>query len=90
MAINLEEVASLSRQVVSAFDQELNVVSVSATEGGGDRAEILVTVGGCHQEPCIHLVNVSRGSQEILVEDLRAKLAQSLQVHRRSSATHPL
>ena len=81
MAINLEAVASLSRQVVSAFDEELHVVSVSATEGGGDRAEILVTVGGCHQEPCIHLLNVSRGSQDVLVDDLRTKLAQSLEVH---------
>ena len=82
MPINLEEVASLSREVVSAVDHTLNVVSVSATEGGGSRAEILVTVGGCHREPCIHLLNVSRGSPEILVEEFRAKLVESLQAHR--------
>ena len=58
MTINLEDVASLSQEVVSALDQSLNVVSVSATEGGGGRAEILVTVSGCHREPCLHLLNV--------------------------------
>ena len=83
MTINLEEVTSLSRQVVNALDQSLNVVSVSATEGGGGRAEILVTVGGCHREPCLHLLNVSRESPEVLMEDVRAKLVHSLQAHQR-------
>jgi hypothetical protein len=81
MGINLDEVTSISRDVASQLDQRLKVVSVSTTEGGGDRVEVLVTVAGCHQEPCLHLLNVSRVGTEALEEQIRATLQRSLKAH---------
>jgi len=83
MALNLDRVATISRAVVSQLDQRLNVVSVSATQGGSERAEVLVTVAGCHDEPCLHLVNVSRAAAATLEDEVRSKLIQSLRAHSR-------
>ena len=82
LAINLDSVTTICRDVVSQIDRRLSVVAVSATEGGSDRAEVFVTVAGCHDEPCLHLVNVSRAAAATVEDEVRTKLLQSLQAHR--------
>jgi len=54
---------------------------VTAGEGGGDRVELLVTVSGCHVEPCMHLINVSRAAPEMLEQEVRRKLEDALRSH---------
>jgi hypothetical protein len=82
MAMNLDRVATISREVASEIDDRLSVVAVNATEGGGDRAEVLVTVEGCHKDPCRHLLNVTRSDADVLERDLRSKLSAALKAHR--------
>ena len=59
----------------------LSVAGVSATEGGGGRVEVLVTVEGCHAEPCRHLLNVTRTEAGVLEDELRSKLLAALTAH---------
>ena len=82
MAMNLDRVTTISREVARELDDRLEVVAVNATEGGGDRVEVLVTVEGCHLEPCRHLLNVTRSSAGVLEDELRTKLQTALKTHR--------
>jgi hypothetical protein len=61
--------------------QPLEFVGVMAAEGGSNRVEIMVTVRGCHQEPCRLLLNLSRQNQPGLQTELRRKLQASLLAH---------
>ena len=81
MSINLDRVTAISREVAADVDPRLNVVGVTATEGGGVRVELLVTISGCHAEPCIHLLNVSRAEPDALERDVRAQLQRALASH---------
>ncbi|HWN87404.1 MAG TPA: hypothetical protein VNN99_19695 [Vicinamibacterales bacterium] len=81
MAISLDRVATISREVATALDDRLSVAGVSATEGGGGRVEVLVTVEGCHAEPCRHLLNVTRTEAGVLEDELRSKLLAALTAH---------
>jgi hypothetical protein len=82
MTIDFDRVAAISRDVASEFDGRLSVVSALATEGGGARAEVLVVVDGCHDEPCRHVVNVSRATPSDFEHEFRAKLLDALNSHR--------
>ena len=79
--MNLDRVTEISRDVAAGVDRRLNVVGVTATEGGGDRAELFVTISGCHAEPCIHLLNVSRAEPGALERDVRTQLQHALATH---------
>ena len=81
MPLDLERVTDISRQVASSVDDRLNILSVSATEGGGNRVELLVTVEGCHREPCRHLFNVTRADADDVEDELRSKLHTALTGH---------
>jgi hypothetical protein len=82
MPLNLEQLSSISRDVATSVDDRLSVLSVSATEGGGNRVELLVTVEGCHREPCKHLLNVSRAETGQFEDEVRSKLQAALAAHR--------
>jgi hypothetical protein len=84
MSINLDRVTEISREVAADVDRRLNVVGVTSTEGGGDRVELLVTMSGCHVEPCMHLLNVSRAAEGALEREVRAKLTTALTAHQES------
>ena len=81
MSIDLGRVAAIGREVAARVNQRLSVVSVTTTEGGSDRVELLVTVSGCHAEPCMHLINVSRAAPEMLEREVREKLEDALTSH---------
>ena len=83
MRLDLDRVTRISREVATQVDQRLSVAGVTVTEGGGDRVELLVTVGGCHREPCRHLLNIRRAEPSEFEHDLRAKLLAALTEHHR-------
>lgn len=81
MPVNLGRVFEIGREVVATVNERLHLVGVTAGEGGGDRVELLVTVSGCHVEPCMHLINVSRAAPEMLEQEVRRKLEDALRSH---------
>lgn len=81
MTLDLEQLSTISREVATRVDRRLSVLSVSATEGGGNRVELLVTVKGCHREPCKHLLNVSRAKIDQFKNEVRSKLQAALADH---------
>jgi hypothetical protein len=85
MALDLAQLSSISREVATSVDDRLSVVSVSSTEGGGNRVELLVTVEGCHREPCMHILNVSRAEVDQFEKEVRSQLQAALLDHRKAS-----
>jgi hypothetical protein len=81
MSLDLEQLSSISREVATSVDERLSVLSVSATEGGGNRVELLVIVEGCHREPCKHLFNISRAETDQFEDEVRSKLRAALTGH---------
>jgi len=58
--LSIDAVTTLSRDVAAEYDSRLEVVGVTSTAGDNSRVEVLVTVRGCHQEPCVLMVNLTR------------------------------
>ena len=82
--LSIGDVTTLSRDVAAEYDSRLEVVGVTSTAGDSSRVELLVTVRGCHQEPCVLLVNLTRQGQEVFERDLRETLRRALLAHTRS------
>jgi hypothetical protein len=81
MPVDLDTLAALSRAVVNEQRPGLDVVTVTTTEGGIARAEVLVTIAGCHTEPCRFLINVSRADDAQFEREFRSKLREALRKH---------
>jgi hypothetical protein len=82
MALSLDMVTEISRAVVAEQTPALQVVNVASSDGGSGRVELLITVVGCHAEPCRLLLNLSRMEQRRFEHDLRIKLRDAIQSHR--------
>lgn len=82
MSVSLPEITALSREVVQEHGRgrPLDVVSVT-TGGDNERVEVTVDIGGCHQDPCRFVVNVSRADAQQFEKEFRAKLSEALQKH---------
>jgi hypothetical protein len=76
-----EELTSISRAVALEHGRALDVRAVAVTDGGSGRAEILVTIGGCHREPCRFLVSVTRADGAEFETEFRAKLSEAISRH---------
>ena len=81
MSLSLDAIAEISRTVALEHGQTIQIAGVSATEGGGDRSEILVTLNGCHEGPCRLLLNVDRADVQEFESSLRAQLIEALTKH---------
>ena len=75
MTLNPDSVTALSREIARQVDPRFEVLGVTSIDGGSDRVELLVTLKGCHREPCTVMVNVSRADQQQLRETLHQALA---------------
>ena len=84
MILTLDEVSAISRAVVEDHRADLEVVRVAAAEGGVGRVELLVTISGCHREPCMLMLNLTRLERATLEGELRAKLREALAAHTES------
>jgi len=79
--LSIDAVSELSRGVAAEYDSRLEVIGVASTAGESSRVEVFVTVRGCHQEPCVVMVNLTRQGHEAFERDLRAQLRRALAVH---------
>jgi hypothetical protein len=85
MSVSLPELNALSREVVLEHGRGLEVVSVT-TGGDNARVEVTVDIGGCHEEPCRFVVNVSRADAQQFDREFRSQLSEALQKHAREKA----
>lgn len=81
MPLAQEQIIDISRDVIRQYSSRLELVGILASEGGSNRVELMVTLKGCHDEPCRLLLNLSRGSRATLEAELRQKLQEVLASH---------
>jgi len=81
MPLAHDEIVSASRDVIQRFSQRLEFAGVMASEGGSDRVELMVTISGCHDEPCRLMFNLPRADGPTFEAELRQKLEQQLRSH---------
>jgi hypothetical protein len=81
MSVPLDVVTSISRDVIAQVRGDLELLGVVSTDGGSDRIELLVTVAGCHSEPCRLALNVTRADAAAFEDELRTKLRHALISH---------
>ena len=81
-------VAEVSRTVAAEYDPRLHVLGVVSTEGDSGRVELLVTIRGCHREPCVIMLNLTRNSQAAFEHDLREQFQRALALHVPSNSPH--
>jgi hypothetical protein len=81
MNLSIDSISAISQSVAREHSDVLRVVGVTTTDGGSDRAEVLVTIEGCHREPCRFIVNVTRADREALEDELSVKLGDALRKH---------
>jgi hypothetical protein len=79
--LRIDTVTELSRDVATEYDSRLEVIGVASTAGESSRVEVFVTVRGCHREPCILMVNLTRQGHQAFERDLREKLRRALTAH---------
>ena len=88
MALNLDTIAAISRDITADQDPPLEVVEVvgvASSDGGSDRVELLVTIVGCHQEPCVLMLNLTRTEASQFEREFKDKLREKLADHRRQA-----
>jgi hypothetical protein len=81
--LSIDAVTELSRDVAAESDSRLEVIGVASTAGESSRVEVFVTVRGCHQEPCVLMVNLTRQGHQAFEHDLRESLHRALAEHSR-------
>jgi hypothetical protein len=79
--LSIDTVTALSRDVAAEYDSRLEVIGVASTAGESSRVEVFVTVRGCHEEPCVLMVNLSRQGHQAFERDLRRNLRRALIEH---------
>jgi hypothetical protein len=88
--LNITSLTDISRGVAAEIDPRLRVIGVASTDGDSGRAELFVTIEGCHDDPCVVMVNVTRVGHTAFERDVRERFEAALAAHRRSeiSASH--
>lgn len=81
MSVPLDEVTAISRDVIAQVRGDVELLGVLSTDGGSERIELLVTIAGCHREPCRIVLNLTRGDAADFEDELREKLRHALLSH---------
>jgi hypothetical protein len=81
MVLNPDEVTRISRAVAREYDGALEVLGVAAAGEGAGRVEVLVTISGCHRDPCVLMLNLSRTESAAFEAELRSKFREALSAH---------
>jgi len=79
--LTVATVTEVSRVVAAEYDPRLQVLGVASTEGDSGRVELLVTIRGCHRDPCVVVLNVTRNSQAAFEHDPREQFRRALASH---------
>jgi hypothetical protein len=82
MSIPIEAIIEISRAVAAEQSPSIEVVALASNDGGTGRIELLLTIAGCHIEPCRLLLNLDRADQATFEAALRDKLRTALRTHR--------
>jgi hypothetical protein len=61
MTLSADTITEISRSVAAEHSPDIEVLGVVSSEGGSDRVELLITITGCHTEPCRFLINLTCG-----------------------------
>ena len=80
-ALTIQVANTISRDIAAKYDRRLDVMGAAPTDGKGGRVELLVTIRGCHHEPCVLMLNVTRLGQAAFERELREKLHDALVTH---------
>ena len=80
MRMPLEELTSRIRAVAVEYSGSVNVAGVLASDGESDHVELLLTLTGCHQEPCTVMVTLPR-DHEAFEAALREQVREALAAH---------
>jgi hypothetical protein len=80
MTVPPDDLLLLSRQVAAALDDRITVHALTST-GDSGRAEVLVTISGCHPKPCLLLLNITRSDPGRVRQELTARLRRALEDH---------
>lgn len=59
----------------------VELIGVLSTDAAAERNVLLVTIPGCHNEPCRIVKNLTRGDAAAFEDDLREKLRHALMSH---------
>lgn len=81
MKLTIDELTDIARAIAAEQDPPLEVLAVALGEGGSDRVEVLITIQGCHVDPCRLLVNLDRGDREAVEAALRDKFRDAIGAH---------
>lgn len=81
MAVKSDQLLVLSRAIAQRIDPRLEVQSAMATDGGAGRAEVLVTLVGCHSDACALSFNVDRSNESVAQQEITDKLLRALADH---------
>jgi hypothetical protein len=81
MPLTQEEITAITRSVLRESNSSATLTGVSASDGGTNRVELIITLEGCHPEPCRILLNLDRVDRSRLENDLRAQLRNALEEH---------
>ena len=79
--LTLDTITALSRAVAADYDARVRVIGVTSSDGESERVELLITIHGCHTDPCVIMLNVTRSGREALEHDLRDKFRDALAAH---------
>jgi hypothetical protein len=80
MRMTLDEITSLSREIAHEFGNALEVTSVVSIDGESEHVELLLSVSGCHPEPCSIVLNVPRDDRAMQGE-MRARIREAIAAH---------
>lgn len=81
MTLPLRKVTAITRAVVAEVRGDVEMLNVLATDGGSERVELLITIRGCHSDPCRLLLNITRTNAAEFEKELREKLREALLSH---------
>ena len=82
MTVPLNAITAICRSVVAQqAPSSVEVLGVVSSDGDSERVEVLVTIAGCHPEPCLFALNLTRTSEAELEKELRFQLREALQAH---------
>jgi hypothetical protein len=82
MPLTQQEIGEISTDVIRSYpNRPVEFVAVMATEGGSGRVEVMLTVKGCHAQPCNLVFNLPRQDKPSFERALRRRLERTLRDH---------
>ena len=81
LSVPLKRVREISRAVIAEHDRTIDVLRVVSSDSDSDRVELLITLSGCHEEPCTLMLNLQRSNPKNFERELRNKLQEKMLQH---------